>query len=199
MSEDVIRCPWPGSDPLYIRYHDEQWGVPVHDDRLWFEMLVLESVQAGLSWLTVLRKREAFRSAFAGFDPEKVASFSEETIQALLQNPDIIRNQAKIRAIVNNAQAFIKVQGDFGSFDRYIWRFVDGQPIRNHYRTMDEIPTETSESREMSKDLKARGFKFVGPTICYAKMQACGMVNDHLMDCFRHPEVDHLMATKTQQ
>ncbi|RMG75451.1 MAG: DNA-3-methyladenine glycosylase I [Chloroflexi bacterium] len=182
--DSKIRCAWVTDDPLYIQYHDEQWGVPVHDDQLWFEMLTLEGVQAGLSWLTVLRKRENYRKAFDNFNVEKIAHYDENKVQALLNNPGLIRNQAKIRASIHNAQAFIQIQAAFGSFDSYIWQFVNGTPIINHWKTLAEIPTETSESRAMSKDLKARGFKFVGPTICYALMQAAGMVNDHTVDCF---------------
>ncbi len=180
------RCDWAGDDPLYIEYHDEQWGVPVHDDRMLFEMLVLEGAQAGLSWITILRKREAYQEAFDHFDPVKVAAYDEKKIEALLQNPGIVRNRLKVRSAVTNAQAFLKVQAEFGSFDRYIWGFVDGEPVINRWERMDDVPAETHVSQAISKDLKARGFNFVGPTICYAYMQSCGLVNDHLVYCFRH-------------
>lgn len=180
------RCDWAGDDPLYIEYHDQQWGVPVHDDRMLFEMLVLEGAQAGLSWITILRKREAYQEVFDQFDPVKVAAYDEKKIEALLQNPGIVRNRLKVRSAVTNAQAFLKVQAEFGSFDRYIWGFVDGEPVINRWERMDDVPAETAVSQAMSKDLKARGFNFVGPTICYAYMQSCGLVNDHLVYCFRH-------------
>lgn len=178
------RCAWVSDDPLYIQYHDEQWGIPVHDERLWFEMLTLEGAQAGLSWITILRRREHYREAFDNFDVEKVAKYDDEKIQLLLTNAGIIRNQGKIRSTVTNAQAFIRVQQEFGSFDTYIWQFVGGKPLINHWQTLAEVPAQTPESNNMSKDLKKRGFNFVGPTICYALMQAAGMVNDHTMDCF---------------
>ena len=181
----TIRCPWAGSDPLYLRYHDEEWGVPVHDDRHFFEMLVLEGAQAGLAWITILRKREGYRAAFDGFDPAVVAGYDDRRVEALLGNPAIIRNRLKVQSAVGNARAFLRVQDEHGSFDRYVWRFVDGRPRQNRWRTMDEVPAETPESRAMSRDLKGRGFRFVGPTICYAFMQATGLVNDHLVDCFR--------------
>jgi DNA-3-methyladenine glycosylase I len=180
------RCDWSGTDPLYIQYHDEEWGVPVHDDRKLFEFLLLEGVQAGLSWLTVLRKRENYRAAFDGFDPEKIARYDDAKLSALMGNAGIIRNRLKINAAVTNAQAFLKVQEQFGSFDAYIWGFVDGKPIINHFRTMSEIPASTPLSDAISKDLKKRGFTFVGSTICYAHMQATGMVNDHIVSCFRY-------------
>ena len=189
MASSVNRCPWPGEDPLYIAYHDEEWGLPLHDDLRLFEMLILEGAQAGLSWITILRKREAYRAAFDGFDPFKVASYGEAKIAELLSNPGIVRNQLKIRAAVSNAQAFLAVQQEFGSFDRYIWAFVDGQPVINHWGPCDSLPAETPLSQAISKDLKGRGFKFVGPTIVYAHMQATGMVNDHRTDCFRYQEV----------
>lgn len=181
------RCAWSGSDPLYIAYHDEEWGVPVHDDRKLFEMLCLEGAQAGLSWITILRKREHYRTAFDHFDAEKIADYDDEKVAELLQNPGIVRNRLKVRGFIQNARAFLQVQEDFGSFDAYIWRFVDGAPIVNHWRTLSEVPAQTPEAQAMSKDLKKRGFTFVGPTICYAFMQATGLVNDHLVDCFRHP------------
>lgn len=191
MSEPV-RCGWHGADPLYIQYHDEEWGVPLHDERRLFEMLILEGAQAGLSWITVLRKREAYRKAFDNFDPKKVARYDAKKIAKLLADPGIIRNRAKINAAVGNAQAFVAVQDEFGSFDAYIWQFVGGAPILNKRKTLRDIPAETDESRAMSKDLKTRGFRFVGPTICYAHMQATGMVNDHLVDCFRYKQVSGL-------
>lgn len=188
MSEPT-RCGWHGTDPLYIQYHDEEWGQPLHDERRLFEMLILEGAQAGLSWITVLRKREAYRKAFDNFDPNKVARYDEDKIASLLADPGIIRNRAKVNAAVGNAKAFLAIQQEFGSFDAYIWQFVGGKPIRNKWKTLREIPAETAESQAMSKDLKKRGFRFVGPTICYAHMQATGMVNDHLVDCFRYNEV----------
>jgi DNA-3-methyladenine glycosylase I len=183
------RCGWCGTDPLYVAYHDTEWGVPVHDDRLLFEFLILEGAQAGLSWITILRKRENYRRAFAGFDAEKVARYSPRQIERLLADPGIVRNRLKVQAAVNNAQRFLDVQEAFGSFDAYIWRFVDGKPIVNRRKSLSQIPARTQESDALGKDLKARGFKFVGSTICYAHMQATGMVNDHIVDCFRHAEV----------
>jgi DNA-3-methyladenine glycosylase I len=179
------RCHWPGTDPLYIAYHDEEWGVPLHDDRALFEMLVLEGAQAGLSWITILRKRERYRRVFAGFDPRKVARFDKKKIEALLLDPGLVRNRAKVEGTVKSARAFLEVVKEHGSFDRYIWGFVGGLPILNR-RKGGDVPAETEESRAMSKDLRKRGFTFVGPTICYAFMQATGMVNDHLTSCFRH-------------
>jgi DNA-3-methyladenine glycosylase I len=180
------RCGW-AKDQLSIRYHDEEWGVPVHDDRRWFEFLVLEGAQAGLSWDTILRKRENYRRAFAGFDPAVVARFRETKIEDLLADPGIVRNRLKVNSVVRNAQAFLKIQQDVGSFDAYIWPFVDGEPIRNTWRSLDQVPARTEISDALSKDLKCRGFTFVGSTICYAFMQATGLVNDHLVGCFRHP------------
>jgi len=185
----ITRCAWAGTDPLYCDYHDREWGVPVHDDRLLFEFLTLEGAQAGLSWITILRKREAYRAAFAGFDPERVARFDERTIAELLANPGIVRNRLKVHSTVTNARAFLKVQEEFGSFDAYQWRFVDGRPIRNAWRSTSEVPASTPVSDALSRDLKQRGFRFVGSTICYAHMQAVGMVNDHTIDCFRWREV----------
>jgi DNA-3-methyladenine glycosylase I len=182
-----VRCSWP-TDELYIRYHDTEWGVPVHDDQKLFEFLILEGAQAGLSWHTILKKRENYRAAFDRFDPEKVARYSEARIAKLLANPGIVRNKLKIRSAVQNAKLFLKVQDEFGSFDAYIWRFVDGKPIINHWQT-GHLPARTAISDAMSKDLLKRGFKFVGSTICYAHMQATGMVNDHAVDCFRHAEL----------
>ncbi|UYN89164.1 MAG: DNA-3-methyladenine glycosylase I [Anaerolineales bacterium] len=190
MSAEPTRCGWHGTDPLYIQYHDEEWGVPLHDERCLFEMLILEGAQAGLSWITVLRKRDAYRKAFDNFDPNKVARYTDKKIARLLADPGIIRNRAKINAAVGNAQAFLAVQKEFGSFDAYIWQFVGGKPIQNKRKSLRDIPAETDESRAMSKDLKKRGFRFVGPTICYAHMQATGMVNDHLVGCFRYKEVN---------
>ena len=186
------RCAWVTEDPLYMAYHDEEWGVPLHDDRALFEFLVLEGAQAGLSWLTVLRKREAYRKAFAGFDPEKVARFTPRKIEHLLENPGIIRNRLKVHSAVSNARAFLEVQEEFGSFDRFIWDFVDGRPIQNHWRSDAELPAKTPLSDRISKELERRGFKFVGSTICYAHMQATGMVNDHTTDCFRYGAVARL-------
>jgi DNA-3-methyladenine glycosylase I len=184
MSEEIIRCSW-ASNELSIRYHDEEWGVPTHDDRTLFEFLVLEAAQAGLSWDTILKKRENYRSAFDNFDPARVARYDSRKIRALLRDPGIVRNRLKIASSVKNAQAFLKLQEEFGSFDRYIWQFVGGEPKQNSRRSPREIPARTPESDAMSKDLKQCGFTFVGSTICYAFMQAVGMVNDHLTDCFR--------------
>ena len=189
MGEDTVRCPWPGVDPLYRKYHDEEWGVPLHDDLKLFEFLVLEGMQAGLSWSTVLRKRENFRRLFAGFDPERVALFDSRRIELLLQDPSIIRNRRKVEGAVTNARAFLKVSEEFGSFDEYIWRFVDGRPLINRWESLSQLPATSPESILLSKDLVARGFKFVGPTICYAHMQATGMVNDHVTTCPRHAAV----------
>ena len=180
----VQRCEWART-PLSIAYHDDEWGVPVHDDRVLFEFLTLEGAQAGLSWETILRKREAYREAFAGFDPARVARFTPGRIERLLQNPGIVRNRLKIVSTVNNAKAFLRVQREFGSFDAYVWQFVGGSPRVNRWRTLRELPARTPESDALSRDLLRRGFKFVGSTICYAYMQACGLVNDHTSDCFR--------------
>ena len=184
-----VRCAWCGDDALYVAYHDSEWGVPLHDERRLFEMLILEGAQAGLSWLTVLRKREAYRAAFDGFDPEKVARYDGRKVRALLTNPGIIRNRLKVEAAVANARAFLTVQDEVGSFDAYVWRFVKGKPKRNAWRTLAQVPALTPEAEALSRDLRSRGFKFVGPTICYAHMQATGMVNDHLVSCFRYREV----------
>ena len=181
-----MRCEWAGSDPLMVAYHDDEWGVPLHDDPQLFEFLILEGMQAGLSWMTILRKRENFRAAFDGFDPQKVAHYDRGKFEELMANPGIIRNRRKIEAAAQNGQAFLEVQGEFGSFDAYIWQFVGGKPLVNTWKTISEIPAKTAQSEAMSKDLKKRGFNFVGPTICYAHMQATGMVNDHTVDCFRH-------------
>jgi len=190
MDISLTRCPWVDLEkPDYIAYHDAEWGVPVHDDRLLFEFLTLESAQAGLSWYTVLRKRDSYRKAFDGFDPERVARFDDRKLKALLQNPGIIRNRRKIQAIINNARRFLEVQDTFGSFDAYIWRFVEGRPIIHEIRSNEAYPSQSPESEALSKDLKERGFQFVGPVICYAHMQATGMVNDHILDCFRRQEI----------
>jgi DNA-3-methyladenine glycosylase I len=184
------RCGWvPEDDPLYVAYHDEEWGVPSHDDRHLFEMLVLEGAQAGLSWSTILRKRTGYRTAFAGFDIERVASFTDVDVARLLTDASIVRNRAKVQAAVANAKAALEVRHELGSLDEYLWRFTGGQAILNQWRRLEDIPAETDESGAMSKDLKRRGFRFVGPTICYAFMQATGMVNDHLTSCFRWAEV----------
>ncbi len=185
----LTRCAWAGEDPLYIAYHDEEWGVPVHDDRLLFEFLVLEGAQAGLSWLTILRKREGYRRAFAGFDPSKVAAFGEADVERLLGDSGIVRNRLKIKAAIVNAQAFLQIQGEFGSFDEYVWQFVDGETLPGDWRCIEEIPVKTVAAERLSVDLKKRGFRFVGPTIMYAHMQATGMVNDHTVDCFRWSEL----------
>lgn len=182
------RCHWANHE-LEIAYHDTEWGVPLHDDQCHFEFLILEGAQAGLSWLTVLKKRENYREAFANFDPEIVARFGEDKIESLRQNEGIIRNKLKINSAVRNAKAFLKIQKEFGSFDAYIWQFTGGKTIQNNWQTMEEVPAKTAEAEAMSKDLKKRGFNFVGPTICYAYMQATGMVNDHLATCFRHKEL----------
>jgi DNA-3-methyladenine glycosylase I len=185
-----VRCAWAqGGDAQYLAYHDHEWGVPVHDDRKLFEFLILEGAQAGLSWSTILKKREGYRAAFADFDPVRVAAFGEAEQAALLANPGIVRNRLKIAAAVTNARAFLEVQSEFGSFDAYVWRFVDGRPIVNTWRSREEVPARTAESDALSKDLLKRGFKFVGTTIMYAHMQATGMVNDHTVDCFRYGEV----------
>ena len=184
------RCEWAENTfEAYIRYHDEEWGVPVHNDRTHFEFLILEGAQAGLSWSTILKKREGYREAFAGFDPERVAVFGEADIERLLQNPGIVRNRLKMNSAVQNAREFLKVQKEFGSFDAYIWKFVGGKPIQNRWKSLADVPARTHESDLISKDLKERGFNFVGSTIMYAYMQACGLVNDHTVDCFRYPEV----------
>jgi len=192
MSKEIIRCGWAGADDLYIQYHDKEWGVPLHNDRRLFEMLVLEGAQAGLSWITILRKRKAYRKAFDNFTPEKIARYTDSRIAELLANPGIVRNRAKINAAVENARAFLMVQEEFGSFDYYVWSFVDGNPIVNKWKRLKQIPAETRQSQAMSKDLKRRGFRFVGPTICYAFMQAVGMVNDHTTDCFRYAEIQNV-------
>ncbi|MBZ0302785.1 MAG: DNA-3-methyladenine glycosylase I [Anaerolineae bacterium] len=186
----LIRCGWVNlEDELYLKYHDEEWGVPVREENALFERISLEGAQAGLSWITILRRREHYRAAFDSFDPAVIARYDEARIAALLQDPGIIRNRAKVRSVVKNARAFLHIQGEIGSFSEYLWGFVEGQTIHNHRTTLADIPAETDLSRQMSKDLKRRGFTFVGPTICYAMMQAIGMVNDHTIDCFRHDEL----------
>ncbi len=186
----ITRCAWvPKNDSLYIAYHDNEWGVPVHDDRILFEFLLLEGMQAGLSWSTVLHKRENFRKAFDDFDARKIARYTNHDRQRLLANPGIIRNRAKIEACIQNADRYLSIQAEFGSFDAYIWRFVGGKPIQNRFAPTQQIPATSKESDAMSKDLKARGFKFVGSTICYSHMQATGMVNDHTTDCFRYKQL----------
>ncbi len=186
--EEKIRCEWCGTDPLYVAYHDEEWGVPEFDDRQLFAKLILDGAQAGLSWITILRKRENYWAAFDGFDPEKIARYDEQKIAELLQNPGIVRNRLKVQSAVKNAQGFLQIMEEHGSFSDYLWQFVDGRPIQNPWRTLADFPAETAESQAMSKGLKSYGFNFVGPTICYAFMQAVGMVNDHVVDCFRDAE-----------
>ncbi len=188
--KSLQRCPWPGNSQIMIKYHDQEWGVPEINDRKLFEFLILEGAQAGLSWNTVLNKRENYRKAFDQFDPDKVARYKSKKIKSLLGNSGIIRNRLKIAASVNNALRFLEVREEFGSFSKYMWGFVDGKPIINKFRHISELPAFTKESDAMSKDLKQRGFKFVGPTICYAHMQAVGMVNDHLVDCYRYREIN---------
>jgi len=180
------RCKWTGDDPLYCQYHDDEWGVPLHDDQMLFEFLILEGAQAGLSWITILKKRENYRKAFDNFDPNIIVNYSEEKVAELLQNEGIIRNKLKVRAAIKNAKAFLEVQKEYGSFDKYIWSFTNGKTIVNRWKNLSEVPVSTSESEAMSKALKKRGFTFVGPTICYAFMQATGMVNDHTTDCFKY-------------
>lgn len=183
------RCKWCGTNPLYVKYHDEEWGVPVKDDKIIFEFLLLETFQAGLSWITILRKRENFRIAFDDFDYKKIAEYDQSKINSLLQNAGIVRNKLKVHAAVTNAQNFIQIQNEFGSFSKYMWSFVDNKPINNSWKTQEEVPATTALSDKLSKDLKKRGFKFVGSTVVYAHMQAVGMVNDHIRDCFRYNEV----------
>jgi DNA-3-methyladenine glycosylase I len=187
-----IRCAWAGTDPLLVRYHDTEWGLPLHDDRRLFEFLVLEGAQAGLSWITILRKRENYRQAFDGFDPQRVAAYDAARIEQLLGNPNIVRNRRKIESAVRNARVFLEIQDEFGSFDAYLWHFVSGRPRINHWKTSGTVPAETPESHALSKDLIRRGCTFVGPTIAYAFMQAVGMVNDHTRDCFRYAETSKL-------
>ncbi|WP_117881429.1 DNA-3-methyladenine glycosylase I [Aureibaculum luteum] len=186
---DKNRCAWCGNDPLYMAYHDEEWGVPVYDDAKLFEFLVLETFQAGLSWITILKKRENFREAFDNFDYKKIAKYGEDKYESLLQDAGIIRNKLKIRATISNAKAYMEIQKEFGSFSDYIWEFTKGKPIKNKHKSMSDVPATTDLSDKLSKDLKKRGFKFVGSTVIYANMQATGMVNDHVADCFRYSEV----------
>lgn len=185
----VTRCAWAGNDPMYQAYHDQEWGVPVHDDRIWFEFLILEGMQAGLSWSTILRKRANFRLAFDDFDVHKVAAYGEDKVAVLLADAGIIRNRLKVRAAITNAQSFLQVQAEHGSFDAYMWNFVDGRPVQNNFKTLSDLPARTPLAEKISKDLLQRGFRFVGPTIVYAHMQATGMVNDHVVDCFRHAQL----------
>jgi len=192
MKPSQNRCSWCGEDPLYVAYHDQEWGVPLHADQQLFEFLILEGAQAGLSWLTILKKRDAYRTAYYQFDAEKIARFNSRSIERLLNNPGIVRNRFKIEASIDNARAFLEVQDVFGSFDNYIWQYVDHHPIQNRWRHLKDIPASTNESIQLSKDLQQRGFRFVGPTICYAFMQAVGMVNDHVIDCFRHKEIANI-------
>jgi DNA-3-methyladenine glycosylase I len=189
MSQNLTRCSWPGDDPLYVAYHDEEWGVPVYDDQALFAKLLLDGAQAGLSWITILRKRENYYAAFDDFDPEKMARYDAARVAELLANPGIVRNKLKVNAFIKNAQAYLKIQDELGSFRDYIWGFVGDAPITNAWKTLAEVPTTSPEAEAMSKDLKKRGFSFVGPTICYAFMQAVGMVNDHTVDCFRYDEL----------
>jgi DNA-3-methyladenine glycosylase I len=183
------RCAWGTSDPLYVDYHDGEWGVPLHDDRALFELLCLEGAQAGLAWITILRKRDGYRRAFEGFDAQRVAGYNDADVARLLADPGIVRNRAKIASVIGNAKGYLRLADDIGSFASHLWTFVEGRPIQNRWRSMAEVPAETDASRAMSRDLRARGFAFVGPTICYAFMQSAGMVNDHVVGCFRHPEV----------
>ncbi len=187
------RCEWCGSDPLYITYHDKDWGVPVHDDRMLFEMLILEGAQAGLSWLTILKKRQSYREAFDDFDPEKVAHYSQIDLDRLLANPGIVRNRLKVESAIKNAQGVLAIIEQFGTLDSFLWRYVDGTPQQNAWKSIADLPARTKTSERMSKDLKRRGCNFVGPTICYAFMQSVGMVNDHTVDCFRHEQVRRLL------
>ena len=187
-ANDQIRCSWCGDDPLYMAYHDEEWGIPVHDDRRLFEMLMLEGFQAGLAWITILRKREGFRAAFDGFDPDIIAAYDQAKIESLLQDEGIVRHRGKVEGAVHSARAALDIMAEPGGLSAYLWQFVDGQPIINRFETLKDIPAKTPQSEAMSKALKKKGFKFCGPTICYAFMQATGMVNDHVVDCFRYPK-----------
>ena len=186
------RCSWCGEDNLYVAYHDQEWGVPLHDDQNLFEFLILEGAQAGLSWITILKKRDAYRKAYHHFDANKIARFNSRSIERLMNNPGIVRNRLKIEASIDNARAFLEVQDEFGSFDKFIWQYVNHRPIQNQWKRLGDIPASTKESKLMSKDLQQRGFRFVGPTICYAFMQAVGMVNDHVVDCFRHQQISKI-------
>jgi DNA-3-methyladenine glycosylase I len=189
MTDSLTRCNWANTDPLYKLYHDSEWGVPLFDDTLLFEFLILEGMQAGLSWLTILKKREGYRAAFDGFDARKIALYDDKKIEELMANSDIIRNKLKIDSVISNAKAYLQIKKEYGSFAKYIWKFVKGQPIKNNWRNINLVPTQSVISDKMSKDLKKRGFNFVGTTICYAFMQAVGMVNDHTVECFRHKNV----------
>jgi DNA-3-methyladenine glycosylase I len=189
-TDEIVRCPWNSKDGILTGYHDQEWGTPLHDDQLLFEHLTLDGFQAGLSWSIILNKREAFRNAFDHFDPLSISNYDTEKIDVLMKDPGIVRNSRKIEAAIGNARAFLQVQKETGSFDKYIWSFTGGKTIHNHWDTLDQIPTVSPEAEAMSVDLKQRGFRFVGPTICYAFMQAVGMVNDHLVTCFRHAELD---------
>ncbi|MBC8081237.1 MAG: DNA-3-methyladenine glycosylase I [Gorillibacterium sp.] len=197
----TIRCGWVNDDPLYINYHDHEWGIPQHDDRKLFELLILEGAQAGLSWYTVLKKREAYREAFESFDPVIIAAYGSEKVEALLQNVGIIRNRLKVQSVIKNAIAFLQICEQFGTFDRYLWDYVEGRTIVNRWKTLDEVPAKTAVSDALSKDLKKRGFSFVGSTICYAYMQATGMVNDHLTSCCCYPmhEMEHQQSQQAEQ
>jgi len=186
MTEKIIRCTWPGDDPLYQNYHDKEWGVPEWESQALFEKLILDGFQAGLSWITILRKRENFQKAFDGFDPELIAKYGKRDINRLLKDAGIVRHRGKIESAIGNARVYLEIQNKESSFSDYLWNFVDGTPRQNNWKRMDQLPAQTPQSQTMSKDLKARGFKFCGPTICYAFMQAVGMVNDHTCDCFRH-------------
>lgn len=194
MQKEIKRCQWVTEDPLYIDYHDNEWGVPVHDDERLFEFLILEGCQAGLSWITILKKRENYREAFNHFDAEAISRFNDTKIEKLLLNPGLIRNRLKMSAIIQNAKAYLKMKDEYNTFAEYIWAFVDGKPILNQWNNQNQVPTQTAVSDRMAKDLKKRGFKFVGTTICYAYMQAVGMVNDHLTTCFRHHHLDRHAA-----
>ena len=189
MAVTKTRCGWASADPLYISYHDREWGVPAHNDRRLFEFLILEGAQAGLSWITILRKREGYRRAFADFDPERVARFGCREVARLMRDESIVRNRLKIEAAIANGRAFVDLCESEGTFDRFLWRLIDGKPIQNRWKKGADVPAETRESRALSRELKQRGFRFVGPTICYAFMQAMGLVNDHVVDCFRHPQL----------
>jgi DNA-3-methyladenine glycosylase I len=194
LKEKRTRCQWVNDDPTYVKYHDKEWGVPIFNDRILFEFLILEGMQAGLNWLTILKKRENFRKAFNNFDAKKIAKYNSQKINSLLTNPGIIRNRLKIQSVITNAQALSQLKPEWKSFSDYIWHFVDGKPIKNHWKNFSQIPNRTEVSDQMSKDLKKRGFKFIGSTICYAFMQAVGMVNDHTIDCYRYKEVNKLYS-----
>jgi DNA-3-methyladenine glycosylase I len=198
MKSNLKRC-WNTDNPLYVKYHDEEWGVPVHDDRTLYEFLTLEGFQAGLTWELILKRREALRKAFDNFNPEKIAGYGDEDVKRLMANPNVIRNRAKILATINNARRLKEAQKEFGSFDAFVWKFVQGKTINNALKDFSNMPAETEESKTMSKEMKKRGFKFVGPTICYAFMQAVGLVNDHLIDCFRYGEIENATSDNTKR